>query len=65
MYKRQVLALSLSRNETKNGTSNLAINNNNGFGLDVYKRQILITENKMVTGFRELEWNKVIEEERK
>ena len=29
-----VLALSLSRNETKNGTSNLAINNNNGFGLN-------------------------------
>ena len=29
------------------------------------KRPILITENKMVTGFRELEWNKVIEEERK
>ncbi len=29
------------------------------------KRPILITKNKMVTGFRELEWNKVIEEERK
>ncbi len=29
------------------------------------KRPILITENKMVTGFKELEWNKVIEEERK
>lgn len=29
-----VLALSLSRNETGNGRSNLAINNNNGFGLN-------------------------------
>lgn len=29
-----VLALSLSRNETANGTSNLAINKNNGFGLN-------------------------------
>ena len=29
-----VLSLSLSRNETGNGTSNLAINKNNGFGLN-------------------------------
>ena len=29
-----VLALSLSRNETANGTSNLAVNKNNGFGLN-------------------------------
>ncbi len=29
-----VLALSLSRNETGNGTSNLAVNKNNGFGLN-------------------------------
>ena len=29
-----LLALSLSRNETGNGTSNLAINKNNGFGLN-------------------------------
>lgn len=29
-----LLALSLSRNETGNGTSNLAVNKNNGFGLD-------------------------------
>lgn len=29
-----ILALSLSRNETGNGTSNLAINKNNGFGLN-------------------------------
>lgn len=29
-----LLAFSLSRNETANGTSNLAINKNNGFGLD-------------------------------
>ena len=29
-----VLALSLSRNETRTGTSNLAINKNNGFGLN-------------------------------
>ena len=29
-----LLALSLSRNETANGRSNLAINKNNGFGLD-------------------------------
>lgn len=29
-----ILALSLSRNETANGTSNLAVNKNNGFGLN-------------------------------
>lgn len=29
-----ILALSLSRNETANGTSNLSINKNNGFGLN-------------------------------
>lgn len=29
------------------------------------KRPIIITENTMATGFKELEWNKIIKEERK
>lgn len=44
-----LLALSLSRNETGNGTSNLAVNKNNGFGLNAVDSNPYGSANQYVT----------------